>query len=478
MKKVYGKRFVSIVIFCVLFAIIVSDLSSVLVIKREDGVLTMKNFYLQPKNSCDVLILGSSHAGVNLDVEVFWKEQGIPAYALWGSVQPFWNSYHFLLEALKYQTPKVVALDVYAASFPFDYSDDARQETNTVGMRTGWNKWEAIKVSAPENRWLDLLLGFPLYHTRIGELTEKDFQYFPWDDSQVSDKGTSVRYGNLQRDLGEPEKITEVRQMHEKQECYLRKIIELCRGENLPLLLVKTTSADREYEQPFYNSVQLIAEEYGVPFVNMNLMDEILNISSDDIWTDGGHLNTAGSRKISGWLAAYLKEAYGLADHRGDPYYASWEEFSQSKEKEYLTMITSASDYFQELARSDHAVAVIEHLAEQLPDSGAAIVKEIQKLGFPLTDSADGSISVLTKPESAQVIGSSSEGKFRLCLADGQETGISVRNGALWVKEEKIREIQQNDMMILVFDPQSGEILDMVSFPEPENDTLVRIMKQ
>lgn len=84
--------------------------NEVLRIKRTDGVTTMQGLYAQKDNTVDVLLLGSSHAGMNLDASVLWSEYGIASYCPWGSIQPFWNSYYSLIEALKTQNPKVVVL--------------------------------------------------------------------------------------------------------------------------------------------------------------------------------------------------------------------------------------------------------------------------------------------------------------------------------------------------------------------------------
>ena len=39
---------------------------------------------------------------------------------------------------------------------------------------------------------------------------------------------------------------------------------------------------------------------------------------------DVQHLNAAGARKVSRYLAKYLKKNYHLEDHREDPAYADW----------------------------------------------------------------------------------------------------------------------------------------------------------
>lgn len=91
--------------------------------------------------------------------------------------------------------------------------------------------------------------------------------------------------------------ITEQTPLYVKEEQYLRQIIEYCNSLNLPLVLITTPTVEREREQPYYNSVASIANEYGIEFYNFNLMDQQSGFCADDYWEDG-HVNTDGARKI------------------------------------------------------------------------------------------------------------------------------------------------------------------------------------
>ena len=206
----------------------------VLVMKRVDGVLTMQNFYAQPDGTVDVLLVGNSHSGINIDTATLWTEYGISAYDLWGGVQPLWNSYHFIVEALKYQTPKLVVLEVTAAISDYEYSEEQNQIKNTAGMKLSANKLEAVKVSAPKDRWLNLLLGFPLYHGRFDELTEKDFSQFPWSAGLENFKGSYLLYGTGNYELESAAGVTARRDIMDKELEYLNKIITLCRERGIP----------------------------------------------------------------------------------------------------------------------------------------------------------------------------------------------------------------------------------------------------
>ncbi|MBQ3210870.1 MAG: hypothetical protein IJB09_05190, partial [Oscillospiraceae bacterium] len=129
--KTYIKRSICLLLCIVLAVGGLWYMDRVLKMKRVDGILTMQNFYAQPEGTVDVLFVGNSHSGINVDTATLWTEHGIASYNLWGGVQPLWNSYHFVLEALKYQTPKVIGLEITAAISDYEYSEDQNQIKNT-----------------------------------------------------------------------------------------------------------------------------------------------------------------------------------------------------------------------------------------------------------------------------------------------------------------------------------------------------------
>ena len=200
MSKIIRRSLALLLIFAFTLAS-VWTLDRILLIKRYDGVKPMESFYAQEPGTVDVLLMGNSHMGVHVDTATLWREYGISAFALWGGVQPMWNSYYFLGEALKYQQPKAVVLEIGGLSYDWEYADEATQLKNVAGMHLSLNKLEAIKATAPEDRWLSLLLGLPLYHQRYGELTQEDFEYFPWSAELIRPlRPWGFRYGRPGRD--------------------------------------------------------------------------------------------------------------------------------------------------------------------------------------------------------------------------------------------------------------------------------------
>ena len=433
MKRLYVKRAFRIFGFLILSAVLWWFGCRTLIMKRDDGILPMQNFYQQPEGTVDVLILGSSHAGVNIDLETIWRNYGYSAYTLWGSSQPFWNTYHFMVEALKYQSPKVIVVDVYASVYQHEYADNERQVTNTEGMRLSLNKVKAIMVTAPQDRWADLILSMPIYHKRYRELDAEDFRHYPWNIELSDFKGGSTRYGSNWTVPIEYSYSDAVTPMTEKEEEYFRKIISLAHDREIPLILIKTPTSLQEEQQPYYNYVKQVAAEYDEPVYILNEMTDILGLETPDFSIDNSHLNTQGARKVGNWLGGMLAK-YDLTDHRGDERYVSWEHFCRNSDHTYLTQITELKDWLAEVERDGYGLVIA-------PGAATDITPDVQdRLG--------------------QYVYVSTEGD--LC---GSLVTVSQNDGiVLWLNGDEVFRTREEGWFFAAYDPAVGEFVDYAMF--------------
>ena len=77
-----------------------------------------------------------------------------------------WNTYYYMEEALKTQTPELIVLETYRALENREYVDDSRIIKNNYGLKLSENKIKSVKISSPQNNWPDYLLEYPTYHGR------------------------------------------------------------------------------------------------------------------------------------------------------------------------------------------------------------------------------------------------------------------------------------------------------------------------
>lgn len=173
MKKLIQKA-VKVLAFLLVLALCYGLMDQVLKIKTDDMVSMVKLRQLPP-DTVDVLFVGSSHIGMNIDNQQIYDEFGISSFDLWVGMQPLWNSYYYLKEALRYQKPKVVMVDVFLAGTSAEYSLNTVAMKNIQYLSMGVDKLKAALDSFPA--WQDAVeavWGMPFYHERYDELVQDD----------------------------------------------------------------------------------------------------------------------------------------------------------------------------------------------------------------------------------------------------------------------------------------------------------------
>lgn len=170
MKKLIQKA-VKVLAFLLVLALCYGLMDQVLKIKTDDMVSLVKLRQLPP-DTVDVLLVGSSHIGTNVDNQQIFDEYGISSYNLWVGMQPIWNTYYCLKEALSAQSPQIVIAEVYLSTTTMDYSPKETAIKNVELLNFGINKIQAAFTSY--EKWTDAveaLWGLPYYHERYDDLT-------------------------------------------------------------------------------------------------------------------------------------------------------------------------------------------------------------------------------------------------------------------------------------------------------------------
>lgn len=318
---------IRLVCFALLFSVLGSCLVYVLTPKYDYGICSMLNLYFQPRDTVDVLVVGTSLAYAGVNTNVLWEEYGIAAYDLCSAEQPFWVSYYTIREALKTQRPRLIVLDAKPAVYTRDYSKRGRIILSTYGILGPENRFGAILacVEKPQDA-LSFLLGLPEVHGRYDQLSPQDFIFPPDNAGRSKDWKGYIEMDETEHHSRPDLVWTDVkRRMNEKEEEYARKIFELARREGIPLLLVGFPNPDYANDHTYYNSLWSIAAEYGISGINYNdpALRFGLRYSSD--FADWQHLNVKGSVNFSRKLGQDLRDRFSLPDRRGDGAYQTYQ---------------------------------------------------------------------------------------------------------------------------------------------------------
>ncbi len=349
-KKLSGCVFLFGILFAVMFA-----LNKMTLNRTSQGCIQLHDFYNLEDHTVDALFIGSSHVYYSVNTCMLYDDYGIAGYLLASPGQPVWISYYFLKEALKTQSPKLVVFDV-CTLYQKAADVGASSWPSLISMKPSVTKWNAIRAVNREGKQLDAVgafFSFPYYHTRYDELTRQDFY-----------NTKRVRYNGYKPDFTKisPEELKEWEQVDRtgfaaigtitsRTETYLRRLMELCRDQGIPLLLVNAPYVNHTLEkQQAYNYIGTIAAEYGVPFLDANY-DSRIHVDDERDFFEPSHLNYRGSLKYTKYLAEVLSR-YELPDRRGDTRYQHWEEVSTLfRHRETNRRALKSADHLDEYVR-------------------------------------------------------------------------------------------------------------------------------
>lgn len=321
------KSIIRIVCFVLVLASVLWGTNKILTFKYDDGIYSVTKFYEQEENIVDVLILGSSHAYQSFNTGTLWDQYGMASYALAGSAQPTWNTYYYLKEALKTQSPKLIILEGYMVYYAQEYNEDSYIIKNTYGLKWSWDKVDAIRASVPQDRWNDFIPEYIQYHNRYSSLSNSDFLKNQGNPLYENWKGFLGNMSTKALENPDISNITDREKLYEKTELYYRKTLELAIDNNIPIIVVISPYAGiTQQDAACFNTAQDIAEEYGVPLFNGNLFYQDMGIDFATDAADSSHLNYKGSLKFTTFMGKYLKDHYHLPDRRNDPRYQSWQD--------------------------------------------------------------------------------------------------------------------------------------------------------
>ena len=312
------KLLISTLCFLAILILLVNGLTFITRNKNEADLVYP--YYDEEPNSLDVIFLGSSHIMCGIYPLELYQEYGIASYDYTSSALVLPQAYYQVVEALRTQTPKVLVLDISGVAYEnIKIGSPEYVHVQLDNMKWSLNKVEAIHdlIENPSDR---LEYYFPLlkFHTRWKELQAEDFQ-------AITGGTKGARVSDIVLEVASPVQIMPedyVSPIAEYPETYLRKILDYCRERNTQVVLLNLPAIPSDTAQGTYNAVSAIAEEYGVPYLNLLHHLDAIGFDYTTDLRDTSHCNRSGAEKVTSYVGKFLKENYDLPDRRADPAYA------------------------------------------------------------------------------------------------------------------------------------------------------------
>lgn len=288
--------------------------------RRDDGERKYGAFFAEEQDF-DVLFLGTSRVLDGVSPMELWRDYGVTSYNMGNNSEPLGMTRWVLDLALNYHVPKVAVIDVF-------YMSHALDEAWTYSFRHmfldevpfGKAKIEAVRATLPQEEWLEFLMPFSLYHGRWDEILSGSTERMV--DCEAYMMGGELRNGRVPRtDYAFTSEAAE-EELPGAQA--LRDIAALCRENGVEPVFIALPGHASEAEQMAMNSAERVAQELGVPFVNMMQMG--ITDNQTDCFDEMGHLNPDGASKATAFLGEWLTTQYDFEDKRGDAAFAHWDE--------------------------------------------------------------------------------------------------------------------------------------------------------
>lgn len=327
-KKTSLREALWAVAFSVVLALILNFLSAVFRPPHTDYGSTWAEYLCEPRNSIDVLFLGSSYAYCDWNPGVMYGESGLTGYVMGGSEQTPAITYWYLKEALRTQSPSVVVME--GTSLFFD------RYQNYTQINIGYMPWGANRVRAtleaaePEKR-LGLFFDLYFYHDRWKELTRTDLKKAVTPARADNLKGhtavdqvfENTAEGPFLSGMGQSEEV--YRQNIED----FGRIAALCKDSKIDLIVTINPTYSQYTEEVYAQLERDVMFNRHVHFVNWsNSFDEIGLDPAVHLY-DGGHLNAAGATLFSAYTGSYLRSLGYEPREQTGANRRSWEETAE-----------------------------------------------------------------------------------------------------------------------------------------------------
>lgn len=313
------------IIFLLIVVLLYSACSEILSVNNTWDMRHIRGFYLEPKDSLDVVLLGASELYTGFCSPLAWRQYGFTSDSLCVSSMPSCLYDSMLTETMRRQTPKVIVVEINGFLYDFNEKD----------TRIGLHKWlDNIPMSANKVRTIRNLVPSAersAYYFRLEKYHTK------WKDSEIWSEPTSQRLTmrrtgySLTKSLEVIPKVetgdheTKELTLSAENEQMLRSFCERAKALGVEnVLFVRFPHRAALADSTVLPKIGSIVQEYGYSFLNCDEQLDSIGLELDGDFCDQEHLNVFGMEKFTAWFGQYLSKQYSLPTSHSDAVTAEW----------------------------------------------------------------------------------------------------------------------------------------------------------
>lgn len=472
MKK---KNFVKAVAFICVWIIVFQYVTKVFKSKWISGTsatYVISGMYDMKADTVDVCIVGTSQQTFGLSSMKMLKDYGISAYSCATGDQPVLGSMLCIKELDKTQNIEIVLFD---PGMMFQTLEEHRYRTVLDYTRLGINKLEAINIMSKYREDMDKWsYVFPIieFHTRWGELGQKDFIYEQMNDEVFRGNvmygvvSSKLTYDNFMIDNEESGEAMEMNP--EALEC-LMEMVSYCKKNNIEFIMTK--SPKPSWTKSMSDACQQFADENNIIFLDFN-NSELFDAVGFDVehdFANADHLNVRGSDKYTDYICGYLRKNYNLK-YRDADNTDRMEAYVYLHDKKYFESCVNIAQLAEEYNKGDYemAIGITEDISDLLDEETR---KQLQRMGLHIDFDGlkgknyaaymdcDGRIDSMLSDESCKYQGTFSDGRDFTIYSD-IDAGTDKTTAEIGAEETFFK---KKGMNIVLYDKKYHEVIDTLT---------------
>lgn len=319
------KHIAKIIIACILLLTLLTVCGKIFMPDHSFTTSDNQAFYEAPKNSVDVIFVGSSGVLRGVSPLLIYKETGIASWSRASVLQAPHITYLNVQEALKTQRPKIVFISTLCLFKMYRF--DLRETYLRVALDHKKMSMEKLAAAAEtvthskEQSFLSYLFPILRYHSRWNEVLEEgpaasrasEFAYAKGQVYYFKSHAIEPLTGKIDPYQEQQASI------NSWSENYYTKSIQLCKEHGVKVVLF--TMPRGRWSSEKYRAVKAFADRNQVDYLDLNLDEALQELDLDfkKEFSDVNHLNAWGSAKAAKYLGAYLTEECGMKPSQKSP---------------------------------------------------------------------------------------------------------------------------------------------------------------
>ena len=326
------KKFFVVLVFLVIFGLLYKFFFSFLGINAN----SIDSFYKEPKDSMDVVYIGSSTVYAHFNSALAFHEYGFATGMISGDSQPFAAARYLIDEGEKQQHPKLFIIDISKVDAQKAGEGSVRAVINQMPFSK--NKINLTKTllkysNVDKKDYISFYLSFLSFHSSWKYISKDNYSNGSLYKGHMLTDFMIIRKSQVKPEWNDELMIP----LSKDGEQILEDFISFVNESKLNILCVIPPKIYKKTWMGNINYAQEKLMKNGIDVLNFNKISDVGIDYSQDFYNED-HLNAWGSAKFTRYFADYLDKNYNLKDHRKDKKYNSWEKEYKRYIKNFETL--------------------------------------------------------------------------------------------------------------------------------------------